>query len=198
MYADDMVKQEAPLVEEYVSGDVGHALILHHSYLAPLNVVAKEDVDKLLLSSEQHLQLSSLAWIERGSSMTVDRRVLVVGDVVPMDACHLLLGKPWQFDCSAAHDGRLSSYTFMFEGVKIVLLPTLSRAVFSTTSSPVLLLSRATFVDEMREALYVFILYCPDASDDRLPPSDVRHLLEKFADVFPENLPSSLPPLRDI
>ena len=27
-------------------------------------------------------------------------------DVLPMDACHLLLGRPWQFDRHTQHDGR--------------------------------------------------------------------------------------------
>jgi hypothetical protein len=29
----------------------------------------------------------------------------VLCDVVPMHACHLLLGRPWQYDKRAKHDG---------------------------------------------------------------------------------------------
>ncbi len=34
----------------------------------------------------------------------------VLCDVVPMDACHVLLGRPWEFD--AIHDGYTNQYTF--------------------------------------------------------------------------------------
>jgi hypothetical protein len=44
-------------------------------------------------------------------------------DVVAMDACHLLLGRPWQYDRSAHLDGRKNTYSFMFGAVKITLLP---------------------------------------------------------------------------
>ena len=44
-------------------------------------------------------------------------------DVIPMQACSLLLGRPWQYDNSVIHHGRKNSYTLMFEGKTINLLP---------------------------------------------------------------------------
>ena len=44
-------------------------------------------------------------------------------DVVGMNACHLLLGRPWQYDRDVDHNGRTNTYSFMYDGVKIVLLP---------------------------------------------------------------------------
>ena len=44
-------------------------------------------------------------------------------DVVPMQACSLLLGRPWQYDNNDIHHGRTNSYTLMFEGKSINLLP---------------------------------------------------------------------------
>lgn len=43
-------------------------------------------------------------------------------DVVPMDACHLLLGRPWQFDRDMCYEGHRNAYTFTFLDKKIVLL----------------------------------------------------------------------------
>ena len=43
--------------------------------------------------------------------------------VMPMQACSLLLGRPWEFDLEAAHHGRSNKYSFMYNGNNIVLLP---------------------------------------------------------------------------
>jgi len=40
-----------------------------------------------------------------------------------MDACHLLLGRPWQYNCQAIHDGFKNTYSFIKDDIKIVLTP---------------------------------------------------------------------------
>lgn len=42
-------------------------------------------------------------------------------DVVTMDACHMLLGKPWQYNRHSMHDGRNTAYTFQKDDKKITL-----------------------------------------------------------------------------
>ena len=44
-------------------------------------------------------------------------------DVVPMQACSLLLGRPWEFDTDAMRHGRSNTYTLIHKGKKITLLP---------------------------------------------------------------------------
>jgi hypothetical protein len=44
-------------------------------------------------------------------------------DVVPVEACSLLLGRPWEYDGDAAHQGRTNTYTFTHKGQDITLLP---------------------------------------------------------------------------
>ena len=44
-------------------------------------------------------------------------------DVVEMDACHMILGKPWQYDVDITYKGRDNVYVFMRGGQKIVLGP---------------------------------------------------------------------------
>jgi len=46
---------------------------------------------------------------------------VVVCIVDPMEACHLLLGRPWQFDRGVQHDGRSNKYSFMHFGKKLFL-----------------------------------------------------------------------------
>ena len=41
--------------------------------------------------------------------------------MVEMDACHVILGRPWQFDVDATYKGRDNVYVFMKGGHKVVL-----------------------------------------------------------------------------
>jgi hypothetical protein len=44
-------------------------------------------------------------------------------DVLPIDACQLLLERPWQFDHDAVHAGKSNTYTFIRDGRRQVLKP---------------------------------------------------------------------------
>ena len=44
-------------------------------------------------------------------------------DVVPMQACSLLLGRPWQHDREFGHYGRTNHYSLVHNGKKIGLKP---------------------------------------------------------------------------
>ena len=76
-----------------------------------------EAVQKLDITTENHPRPYKLAWLKKGGEVTVSKRGLVtfsVGtkykdtvwcDVVTMDAFHLLLGRPWQYDREVSHNG---------------------------------------------------------------------------------------------
>ena len=42
---------------------------------------------------------------------------------MPMDFCHILLGRPWQFDKKVIHDGRSNWNSFEKNGIRHVLHP---------------------------------------------------------------------------
>lgn len=79
----------------------------------------------------------------------------VWGDMVPMDACHILLGRPWQFDRKTKHDGFKNTYTFQKDGATIILGPSrlrkearnhfLSRTEFLTEVSGAVVPHRAAY-----------------------------------------------------
>lgn len=178
------------------------------------NVISEVAVSKLNLPTESHPKPYRLSWLGQGTDVMVSKRVLVnfsIGptyqdsiycDVVPMDACHLLLGRPWQYDNTVQHDGRCNTYSFMFRGKKIVLVPTKPKTSSPTADPPptVTLLSRVPFQTAMEESGLVFVLLAQPLGDSisPTPPVEVQPLLQEFADVFPESLPSTLPHLRDI
>jgi len=47
----------------------------------------------------------------------------VLCDIVPMEACHILLGRPWQFDKKTMHNGLTNEITFTHKEKKFVLYP---------------------------------------------------------------------------
>ncbi|CAM8960386.1 unnamed protein product [Rhodiola kirilowii] len=170
------------------------------------NVVSNTMVEKLGLSTEDHPQPYKLSWFKKGNEVKVSKRCLVkfsIGkkytdevwcDVVPMDACHILLGRPWQFDRRTKHDGFKNTYTFQKDGVPITLGPSDLRKEVRNQ-----LLSRLEFQKEMDTESEVFALVITEAnSGDSELPSQVMPLVEEFADVAPTELPSGLPPMRDI
>lgn len=115
-----------------------------------------------------------------------------------MDACHLLLGRPWQFDRGVLHDGRTNTYTFIFSGVKMILMPSISTPPPSHHENFVLLLQRKDFVQELSDTRCILLLVAQDISSTTNYPSHVSPLLQEFSDIFPAELPTGLPPLRDI
>nr|GEW80356.1 RNA-directed DNA polymerase [Tanacetum cinerariifolium] len=106
------------------------------------NVVSESMVKKLPLKTEKHPHPYKLSWSNKGKSIKVDQRCLVnfsIGekyqdevwcDVVHMYACHLLLGRPLQFDRQTVHDGLKNTYAFVIdENSKLpdVLIPLLDQ-----------------------------------------------------------------------
>jgi hypothetical protein len=93
------------------------------------NVVSEEAI-KLQLKIDRHPKPYKLSWLKKRSEVTVNKRCLgffSIGkkyfdnawcDVVSMDACHLLLGRPWQYDQSVIYNGRQNTYTLSIKGKK--------------------------------------------------------------------------------
>jgi hypothetical protein len=44
-------------------------------------------------------------------------------DVLPLEVCGLLLGRPWQYDRNAMHAGRANTYYFVYDGNQRTLKP---------------------------------------------------------------------------
>ena len=119
-------------------------------------------------------------------------------DVVSMDACHLLLGRPWLYDQHVMYDGFLNTCTFIFNSIKVVLL----RKKEVTGGTPIgennNLLTMARFEAEVKESGIVYVIIGKMEAENSIIPSSVEPLLQEFGDIFPAELSETLPPLRDI
>ncbi|XP_052874540.1 uncharacterized protein LOC108481594 [Gossypium arboreum] len=143
------------------------------------NMASTLMVEKLGLSTTKHPNPYKLQWLNDGGELKVTKQVLVsfsIGkysdevlcDVVPMHAGHLLLGRPWQFDRRVMHDGYTNRYSFKHLGKNVTLAPLTPKqeALLNTNELP-----------------------------ENLPAS-VLSLIQEFEDIFPDEIPSGLPPIR--
>ncbi|CAJ2636512.1 unnamed protein product [Trifolium pratense] len=98
------------------------------------NVASTRLVSKLNLETKPHPKPYKLQWLNESVEMVVNRQVevcfeigkyedVVLCDVVPMEASHLLLGRHWQFDRKVNHEGYSNKYSFVHRGQKVVLVP---------------------------------------------------------------------------
>jgi hypothetical protein len=95
------------------------------------NLASSDMVDKLALTTKPHHPYH-IQWLNNSGKAKVTKLVwinfaigsyhdVVECDVVPMQACHILLGRPWQFDKDSMHHGRLNQYSFLHHDKKIML-----------------------------------------------------------------------------
>ncbi|PKU66458.1 RNA-directed DNA polymerase [Dendrobium catenatum] len=172
------------------------------------NVVSTFMVEKLQLPTENHSNPYRLSWIQKNSDVQVSRRCLVnfsIGkfedrvwcDVVPMDACHILLGRPWKYDKETTHDGRANTYSFKYQGKQIVLTPLDNNQEETALDSP--LLKQSMFLQALQEATIGYVLLLMEENTTApYETSQVHELLQEYTDVLAEEIPPGLPPERAV
>eukprot|EP00253_Pinus_taeda_P017697 PITA_17697 len=178
------------------------------------NLVAVEMVEKLGLKRLRHPTPYKVSWLQKGHQLLVDEQCEVefqIGkykdkilcDVMPMDVCHLLLGRPWQFDRGAVHDGKTNCYKFVKDGIKHTLVPIKEENTAEASGVKALLLGGKEFIKQIEDSEVNFVVIRrpktvvlhTQVSD---LPEDVQRLLQDFGDIVVDDLPDELPPRRDI
>nr|GFB20116.1 putative reverse transcriptase domain, zinc finger, CCHC-type, aspartic peptidase domain protein [Tanacetum cinerariifolium] len=114
-----------------------------------------------------------------------------------MDACHILLGRPWLYDRRVKHDGYRNTYTFKKNGISITLAP------LNPKDAPPdrVLISKTDFVGLVKVSppSVVFGLLMIEENPVTVAASlSMLPLLNEFKDVFPEEIPAGLPVIREI
>lgn len=186
------------------------------------NVASKYLVDKLGFKKTRHPRPYRLKWLNDDTELKISEQVTVpfsVGkyadqvlcDVVPMQAGHLLLGRPWQFDKDTLHSGRSNYYSFTHNNRKHNLAPLTPQEVHemqkamdkgAKMSKTNLYVSPSTVLNSLNSKNTVLLMIFREGlfsgTEEKEVPKEILELLEKFTDVFPEEVPAGLPPLRGI
>jgi len=186
------------------------------------NAASTRLVSKLELETKPRPRSYKLQWLNENVEMLVDKQVdvcfkigkyedVVLCDVVPMEASHLFLGIPWQFDRSVLHDGRTNKYSFMHFGQKISLAPLSPSEVRedqkkmkekyelekrkketekSKEKKESLLEKKGEFQEANKQPLY--LLLCKKVAlliNTQNLSSCTKFLLQECEDVFPKKVP---------
>ncbi|XP_019082698.1 PREDICTED: uncharacterized protein LOC104704959 [Camelina sativa] len=186
------------------------------------NVASSYMVKKLSLGTTNHPKPYKLKWLNDKAVVPVTEQVTVpfsVGpykdqvlcDVVPMQASHLLLGRPWQFDKRTSHCGHTNQYSFVHDNKRICLKPLsptqvceLQSKMSKEPSTKMNFLINASTVrrslsdSTCQVLLMVFKDVVSIGTEQDAVPAMIRPLLRRYQDVFPDELPHGLPPLRGI
>jgi len=171
------------------------------------NVVSNYMVEKLELPRKDHTHPYWLQWLNKGNEVRASKCCLIsfsIGkkykdnvwcDVIPMVVCHLLLGRPWQYDRHA------NTYTFVKDGVKIKLVPLPPNAFDEGKKDfkPIVsLVSKEPFKVTTKDVQDMSFVLLVKSNEESTIPKEVEHLLVEFSDVVPSEVPSGLPPMQDI
>ncbi|XP_071926180.1 uncharacterized protein [Coffea arabica] len=218
------------------------------------NVASSLMVDNLKLPMRDHPLPYKLQWLNNSGEVRVTKQVLisfqihkytdeVLCDVVPMQASHIILGRPWQFDRQVTFDGVTNKYSFLYNSKKVTLAPLSPKQVhedqlklqqesekysakkkenekvetkkerkkaLDSSASEVkpegkqILLIKAKKVRQlMRDEQPLLMLVSKEIAQtvhdlDTNLPLEVKSLLQEYADIFPNDVPSGLSPLRGI
>ena len=128
----------------------------------------------------------------------------VVCDIIDMDTCHVLLGRPWQFDRDMTYKGKANTCSFNWHGREVILLPNSSKASkLKTPKTPLALLtiSGADLQNELQGYTHLLALVVKEITQclsTDSSPAAISHMLKEFHDIIPDELPSTLPPMHSI
>ncbi|KAK1602088.1 hypothetical protein QYE76_017131 [Lolium multiflorum] len=215
------------------------------------NLASTELCTKLNLPLRKHPHPYHVQWLSDNGNVKIQHTVTIsfkIGayedtidcDVVPMTVCHMLLGRPWQYDKKANHDGYTNAYSFKVNDKTYILRPMTPSQVIADNAKALARAKEATITSEMRGERVIhqkeserhkpymsemksvllatksemrevhhnpsttlhYVLICKGPSEETNDltniPSSLLSLLKDFQDVFPDELPHGLPPLRGI
>jgi hypothetical protein len=119
-------------------------------------------VEKLELETTAHPSLYQVSWIEKGHQITITKPCLVefkIGgyrddilcDLISMDVCHVLLGRPWKYGINVIHDGRKNTYTLEKNGRTHMLLPIKEKNSKEEAIMSILLMSGNELLSEVKK-----------------------------------------------
>ena len=126
------------------------------------NLISTKMVEKLELEITDHSSPYKVSWLQKGHQVSVTKQCLVdfkmgeykdkvLCDVIPMDVCHVLLGRPWKYDRNVVHDERMNTYTLEKDGRTHRFLPIKDKEVKPEVKNTIILMNEKDLLTEVEK-----------------------------------------------
>ena len=178
------------------------------------NLVSTKVVEKLKLKRIRHPTPYKVSCLQKGHQFLVSEQCelemqlgkyidKVVCDVIPMDVCHKLLGRPWKYDKGAIHDGKRNTYGFHKDGINHTSIPMKDEGASTSNDPKALLLSGKEYLQQIEEGTLNFAVICkPKVILTNTIiydlPLEIQDMLNDYRDIIVDTLHDDLPPFRFI
>ena len=128
------------------------------------------------MQRQKHPKSYHVSWIKDEHKILVSEQCLmkfkignyfveVLCNIMPLDCCHIFLGRPWKYDIYVVHDGRLNQYTLWVNGRKKILFPLIeSLDVVNCTTTKICMVNGKKFEKEMKKNQVCFAIICRELS----------------------------------
>ena len=182
-----------------------------------VNAVSDTMVPRLGLATHPHPTPYDVSWIDTTSLLVrlqsrVPLRISTYDDIVLCDVIlikigSIILGRPWLYDHDVQLAGRANTCSFMHRGRRVRWVPYTARPTTCRLPPPrvgLMVVRGPKFQWSIRDELvdtpiyFALALDVPTGADPPTPSPEAEPILAEFEDVFPEDLPDELPPMRHI
>ncbi|GJR38176.1 transposon ty3-I gag-pol polyprotein [Tanacetum coccineum] len=177
--------------------------------------MSKDLVKAFKLLTEPHPSPYQIGQIKKGLALKVTKickvplalgkhyNELVTCDVVDMEICHVLLGRPWQRDVDSTHQGISNMYLFKWcrKTIAMLSLSVVSpKTKLESKTLATLVASPKDFQAEKKETGVSYALVMKGVNDamQNAIPTIIKPLLAEFGKIMTDDTLDASPPLRNI
>ncbi|GJU59589.1 hypothetical protein Tco_1237355 [Tanacetum coccineum] len=179
------------------------------------NLASKALVKDFKIPTEPRHSPYQIRWIKKGLTLKVTTickvhlaigkhyNELVICDVIDIEACHVLLGRPCQHDMDATHQGKSNMYLFRWsrKTIAMLYLSVISpKMKLENKTLETLVASPKDFQAERKEMGVSYALVMKGVNDviENAIPVVIKPLLAEFVKIVTYDTLDALPPLRNI
>jgi hypothetical protein len=99
----------------------------------------------------------------------------------------MLLGRPWLYNRKVQYDGYTNTYSFLFQGRKLVLQPMKVDDFGNSQQTEDRVLTLQKFTSTCKERGLILLVVARQELTPRIssPPAEIQALLDEFSDITP-------------
>ena len=175
-------------------------------------IISEETTKRLKLIKVPHANPYKVTWLNQEKSVLVNEQTWVefsIGsykekvlcDVLPMDACHLILERPWKFDRKVIYNGEENAISFKKDGRTFKIQSLIENEGDTSKTPSVLFSSGKEFLQALQDEQTIGCAIMVNPKEEEKLQAillEVQQILDDFKDIISDGTPTILPPKREI